>query len=67
MKIKSRFLTFLEKSEDLTTLDLNSQRHQIARAERHSLDIYNPNQDSLHRDTRVKTQPAWFLDMLPSL
>lgn len=62
MKIKSRFLTFLEKSEDLTTLELNSQRHQITRAERHS-----PNQDSLHRDTWVKTQSAWFLDMLPSL
>lgn len=63
MKMKSTFLNFLEKLKDLTTLALNSQRHQIVRAERHGLDINNPNQDNLHHDIEVKTQSAWFHDL----
>lgn len=63
MKMKSTFLNFLEKLKDLTTPALNSQRHQIIRAERHGLDTNNPNQDNLHHGTQVKTQPAWFHDL----
>ena len=50
MKIKFRFLKFFEKLEDVTALDLNSQRHQIARAKRHDPAIHHPNQGSLNDD-----------------